>query len=63
MNEIKALKLNTNVVNNGLFDILEENVEMKIELEKFIRERIYRFLLNEYDLELTFNEWERLNYP
>ena len=49
-------------VSGSLFDIIEDNYEMGLELEKFVRERIYRFLLNQYDLELTFDEWVRLNY-
>lgn len=49
-------------VSGSFFDIIEGNPKMKMEVENFVRQRIYRFLLNEYDLKLTFNEWVSLNY-
>lgn len=49
-------------VSGSFFDIIEGNVKMQMEVENFVRQRIYRFLLNEYDLKLTFKEWVSLNY-
>lgn len=55
-------QLRLHFVSGSFFDIIEGNVKMQMEVENFVRKRIYRFLLNEYDLKLTFKEWVFLNY-